>query len=71
MLPTLEHELIDSRWAVHRSRKPEGLVDSFHDLRKGKGAESRQRSDQQYIYNSTDKDEQPEEVLRLRVYSNS
>lgn len=34
VLPTLEHELIDSRWAVHRSRKPEGLIDSLHDLRK-------------------------------------
>lgn len=36
VLPTLEHELVDSGWAVHWSRKPEGFVNSFHDLRKGK-----------------------------------
>lgn len=37
MLPTLEHELIDSRWAVYRSRKPEVVIDSLHDLRKEYG----------------------------------
>ena len=36
VLPTLEHELVDSGGAVHRSRKPECLVDSLHDLRKSK-----------------------------------
>lgn len=37
MLPTLQHELVDGGRAVHRSRKPEGLVDGFHDLRKRPG----------------------------------
>lgn len=30
--PTLEHELVDGRGAVHGSGEPEGLVDGFHDL---------------------------------------
>lgn len=34
VLPTLKHELVDSGWAVHWSRKPETLIDSLHDLRK-------------------------------------
>lgn len=42
VLPTLEHELIDGRRAVHGSRKPEGLVDSLHDL--GKDVETALRS---------------------------
>lgn len=32
VLPTLKHELVDCGRAVHRSRKPEGLIDSLHDL---------------------------------------
>lgn len=56
MLPTLEHELVDSGWAVHRSRKPEGLVDSLHDLRRRPG----QSLDLKHIYG-------PERVLCSHV----
>lgn len=47
MLPTLEHELVDSGGAVHRSRKSEGLVNCLHDL-KMRPEQWRQRLDLKY-----------------------
>lgn len=38
MQPALEHELVDSGWAIHWSRKPEVLVDSLHDLGRSEGS---------------------------------
>lgn len=55
MLPTLEHELVDSGGAVHRSRKPEGLVDRLHDLKNRDRSRMEAGLDLKYIYDCSDR----------------